>query len=40
MSGLVTPASGSIDVLRLPCMPLVLRAALERSAPAGNIIHR
>jgi len=36
MSGLVTPASGSIDVLRLPCMPLVLRAALERSGDARH----
>jgi signal transduction histidine kinase/HD-like signal output (HDOD) protein len=34
MSGPVTPALGTIDVLRLPCMPLVLRAALERAGDA------
>jgi len=34
MSGPVTPALGTIDVLRVPCMPLVLRAALERAGDA------
>jgi signal transduction histidine kinase/HD-like signal output (HDOD) protein len=29
MSGVVTTAAGAIDVLRLPCMPIVLQAAME-----------
>ncbi len=37
MSGLVTPTLGGIDVLRLPCMPLVLRAALERAGEGRNM---
>jgi signal transduction histidine kinase/HD-like signal output (HDOD) protein len=37
MSGLVTPTLGGIDVLRLPCMPLALRAALERAGEGRNM---
>jgi signal transduction histidine kinase/HD-like signal output (HDOD) protein len=37
MSGLVTPTLGGIDVLRLPCMPLVLRAALDRAGEGRNV---
>jgi signal transduction histidine kinase/HD-like signal output (HDOD) protein len=37
MSSLVTPALGGIDVLRLPCMPLVLRAAMERAGEGRNL---
>lgn len=37
MSGLVTPALGGIDVLRLPCMPLVLRSALERAGDGRSL---
>jgi signal transduction histidine kinase/HD-like signal output (HDOD) protein len=37
MSALTTPALGGIDVLRLPCMPLVLRAALERAGDGRQL---
>ena len=36
MSGQVTPTLGGIDVLRLPCMPQVLRSALERAGEARS----
>jgi len=37
MSALTTPALGGIDVLRLPCMPLVLRTALERAGDGRQL---
>jgi signal transduction histidine kinase/HD-like signal output (HDOD) protein len=37
MSALATPNLGGIDVLRLPCMPLVLRAALERAGDGRQV---
>lgn len=37
MTGLATPALGSIDVMRLPCMPIVLRHALERAGEGRPI---
>lgn len=37
MSAVATPAMGTTDVLRLPCMPLVLHAAMERSSDPRSL---